>query len=101
MRGTSQRGAVHSAAAMNESTSATASSAAIGSKPPLGMTDTWAWVCGSRGRPREPPVDTLLSRWTKVLLQITEPEVGRQHAGFPSCLDWGEHKDPEHRAGGQ
>ena len=45
----------------------------------------------------EPPLslrDAQLSRWTKVLLQITEPEVGRQHACFAPCFRGRQHEHP-------
>ena len=40
----------------------------------------------------------VLRRWTKVLLQITEPEVGRQHACFAPCFRGRQHEHPQHRA---
>src|SRR5690349_422163 len=39
-----------------------------------------------------------LSRWTKVLLQITEPEIPRQDTGFALGFGWREHEHPQHRA---
>ena len=40
-----------------------------------------------------------LSRWTKVLSQVMEPEVRRRHSRFATRLRGREHQDPEHRAG--